>query len=70
MSYYTDSTLLQTMMENPLEKKVPFESGGMAGSESPRRGLLKRSSHRVHRSVVGSRYGIFTYMKTIQISQM
>lgn len=23
MSYYTDSTLLQTMMENPLEKKAP-----------------------------------------------
>ena len=22
MSYYTDSTLLQTMMENPLEKKA------------------------------------------------
>ncbi len=27
MSYYTDSTLLQTMMENPLEKKVPRVGG-------------------------------------------
>ena len=25
MSYYTDSTLLQTMMENPLEKKASRE---------------------------------------------
>ena len=28
MSYYTDSTLLQTMMENPLEKKAVFFFAG------------------------------------------